>query len=259
MRPEGKVCVATGAASGIGAATARAFAAAGARGVVVADTNEEALARVAQEVGGLAVPTDVGREDAIQALIRAAEAAYGPVDVFFSNAGLSRKGHEEIADADWDLMWRVHVMTHVYVARALLPGMLARRSGYLLSTASAAGLLASLSSTPYTVTKHAAVALAESLAIQYGDRGIRVSVLCPQAVRTGMFSGQTSTASMDGVMEADEVARMILDAMEAERFLILPHGTVHEYMQRKAADPDRWLAGMRRLRQKLFSRPAAGA
>ncbi|MBN8930195.1 MAG: SDR family oxidoreductase, partial [Rhodospirillales bacterium] len=219
----------------------------------------EALARVAQEIGGLAVPTDVGREDAIQALIRAAEEAYGPVDVFFSNAGLSRKGHEEIGNDEWDLMWRVHVMTHVYVARALLPGMLARGSGYLLSTASAAGLLASLSSTPYTVTKHAAVALAESLAIQYGDRGIRVSVLCPQAVRTGMFSGQTSTASMDGVMEADDVARMILEAMEAERFLILPHGTVHEYMQRKAADPDRWLAGMRRLRQKLFSRPAAGA
>ncbi|MBN8903493.1 MAG: SDR family oxidoreductase, partial [Rhodospirillales bacterium] len=255
----GKVCVVTGAASGIGAATARAFAAAGARGVVVADTNAEALARVAQEIGGLAVPTDVGREDAIQALIRAAEEAYGPVDVFFSNAGLSRKGHEEIGNDEWDLMWRVHVMTHVYVARALLPGMLARGSGYLLSTASAAGLLASLSSTPYTVTKHAAVALAESLAIQYGDRGIRVSVLCPQAVRTGMFSGQTSTASMDGVMEADDVARMILEAMEAERFLILPHGTVHEYMQRKAADPDRWLAGMRRLRQKLFSRPAAGA
>ncbi|OJW26545.1 MAG: short-chain dehydrogenase [Rhodospirillales bacterium 69-11] len=259
MHPAGKVCVVTGAASGIGAATARAFAAAGARGVVVADTNAEALARVAQEIGGLAVPTDVGREDAIQALIRAAEEAYGPVDVFFSNAGLSRKGHEEIGNDEWDLMWRVHVMTHVYVARALLPGMLARGSGYLLSTASAAGLLASLSSTPYTVTKHAAVALAESLAIQYGDRGIRVSVLCPQAVRTGMFSGQTSTASMDGVMEADDVARMILEAMEAERFLILPHGTVHEYMQRKAADPDRWLAGMRRLRQKLFSRPAAGA
>ena len=149
-------------------------------------------------------------------------------------------------------MWCVHVMSHVFAARALIPGMLERGSGYLLSTASAAGLLASMNSTPYGVTKHAAVALAESLSIQYGDRGIRFSVLCPQSVRTGMFASQASAASVDGVMEADEVARMVLAAMEAERFLILSHETVSQYMVRKASNPDRWLAGMRRLRDKVY-------
>ena len=252
MHPKGKVCVVTGAASGIGEATARAFAAAGARGVVIADTNADALARVAADINALPVRTDVAKEADIQALIRAAEETYGPVDVFFSNAGLSRKGHEEASDAEWDLMWRVHVMSHVFAARALIPGMLERGSGYLLSTASAAGLLASMNFTPYGVTKHAAVALAESLSIQYGDRGIRFSVLCPQSVRTGMHTGLASAASVDGVMEADEVARKVLAAMEAERFLILSHETVAQYMVRKASNPDRWLAGMRRLRDKVY-------
>jgi NAD(P)-dependent dehydrogenase (short-subunit alcohol dehydrogenase family) len=259
MHPQGKVCVVTGAASGIGEATARAFAAAGARGVVLADTNAEALARVANEIHGLAVPTDVGKEADIQALVRAAEQKYGPVDVFFSNAGLSRKGHEDASDADWDLMWRVHVMSHVFAARALIPGMLERGSGYLLSTASAAGLLASMSSTPYGVTKNAAIALAESLSIQYGDRGIHFSVLCPQSVRTGMHSGQASAASVDGVMEPADVARLVLDAMETERFLILSHETVNQYVTRKAANRDRWLSGMRRLRDKIYGARTATA
>jgi NAD(P)-dependent dehydrogenase (short-subunit alcohol dehydrogenase family) len=259
MDPKDKVCVVTGAASGIGEATARAFAAAGARGVVLADSNADALARVAGEIGGLAVPTDVGREADIQALVSAAEAEYGPVDVFFSNAGVSRPGHEEAADAVWDLMWRVHVMSHVWACRALIPGMLQRGAGYLLSTASAAGLLASMTSTPYTVTKHAAVALAESLAIQYGDRGLRFSVLCPQSVRTGMNAGGPGAASVDGVLEASDVARMVLEAMAAERFLILSHETVYQYMQRKSSNADRWLAGMRRLRDKVHgaAKPAA--
>lgn len=252
MNPAGKVCVVTGAASGIGEATARAFAAAGARGVVVADTNVDALARVAGEINALPVRTEVAKEADIQALIRAAEEVYGPVDIFFSNAGLSRRGHEEASDEEWDLMWRVHVMSHVFAARALIPGMLERGSGYLLSTASAAGLLASLNSTPYGVTKHAAVALAESLSIQYGDRGIRFSVLCPQSIRTGMHSGQASAASVDGVMEADVVARLVLEAMETERFLILSHETVSQYVLRKASNPDRWLSGMRRLRDKIY-------
>ena len=252
MLPKDKVRVVTGAASGIGAATARAFAAAGARGVVVADTNVDALTRVAREIDGVAVPTDVSQESQIQALIRTTEEKCGPIDVFFSNAGLSRPGHEDAPDATWDMMWRVHVMSHVWACRALIPGMLERGGGYLLNTASAAGLLASMSSTPYTVTKHAAVALAESLAIQYGDRGIRFSVLCPQSVRTGMHRGQASAASVDGVMEADEVARIVLAAMKAERFLILSHETVHQYMQRKSSNIDRWLAGMRRLRDKVY-------
>lgn len=257
MRPEGKVCVVTGGASGIGEATARAFAAAGARGVVVADVNEAALARVAREIKALPVRADVSQETEIQALIRAAEKAYGPVDIFFSNAGISRPGHEEAPDAVWDLMWRIHVMSHVWAARALIPGMLERSSGYLLSTASAAGLLATLTSSPYTVTKHGAIALAESLAIQYGDRGIRFSVLCPQSVRTGMHSGKPSAASVDGVMEADDVARIVLEAMDAERFLILSHETVAQYEQRKVSNRDRWLAGMRRLRDRISAAPAA--
>lgn len=187
MHIRDKVCVVTGAASGIGAAVARAYAEAGARGVVVADlkTSRDKLAKVAGDIDGLAVTADVGLEDDIKALVAAAEDKYGRVDVFFSNAGLSRKGQESASDADWDVSWRVHVMSHVFAARAG-PGMLARGSGYLLNTASAAGLLASLNSMPYGVTKNAAVALAEHLAIQYGDRGIRVSVLCPQSVQTGM-------------------------------------------------------------------------
>jgi NAD(P)-dependent dehydrogenase (short-subunit alcohol dehydrogenase family) len=177
MHPKGKVCVVTGAASGIGEAVARAFAAAGAKGVVVADLAADKLKKVADDIGGLAVPTDVSKEADIKALIAAAEAKYGPIDVFYSNAGLSRPGLADASDADWDINWRVHVMSHVWAARALVPKMLARESGYLINTASAAGLLTSMNSFAYGVTKSAAVSLAEHLAIQYGDRGIRVSVL----------------------------------------------------------------------------------
>src|SRR3954462_2000258 len=248
MQVKGKVCVVTGAASGIGEATARAYAQAGARGVVVADlkTSRERLAAVAGDIDGLAVTADVGLEEDVKAVIAAAEAKYGPVDVFFSNAGLSRKGQESADDADWDLNWRVHVMSHVFAARALVPGMLARGSGYLLNTASAAGLLTSMNSMAYGVTKSAAVSLAEHLAIQYGDRGIRVSVLCPQAVKTGMSTGGPSAARVDGVLQADDVAQMIVDAMNEERFLILSHQTVQEYIVRKTSDRNRWLHGMRR-------------
>jgi NAD(P)-dependent dehydrogenase (short-subunit alcohol dehydrogenase family) len=260
MQVKNKVCVVTGAASGIGEAVARAYAAAGARGVVVADlkTSRDRLAAVAGDIDGLAVTADVGLEEDVRALIAAAEDKYGPVDVFFSNAGLSRKGQESASDADWDVSWRVHVMSHVFAARALVPGMLARGSGYLLNTASAAGLLASLNSMPYGVTKNAAIALAEHLAIQYGDRGIRVSVLCPQSVQTGMTTPGPSAARVDGVMLPAEVARIVIAAMEAERFLILSHEQVAEYMQRKASSRDRWLAGMRRLRDKIYGVQRAG-
>jgi NAD(P)-dependent dehydrogenase (short-subunit alcohol dehydrogenase family) len=253
MDIKGKVCVVTGAAGGIGEAIARAYAAAGARGVVVGDLPAAGtrLAKVASDIGGLAVTGDVAQERDVQALIGAAEAKFGPVEVYFSNAGISRHGHESASDADWDLSWRVHVMSHVFAARALVPAMLARGSGYLLNTASAAGLLASMSSAPYGVTKHAAVALAEHLAIQYGDRGIRVSVLCPQAVDTDMYRNAGSTAAgVDGIMAPADVAGIVLEAMAAERFLILSHATVQEYMQRKAGNIDRWLGGMQRLRAR---------
>ena len=257
MHVKGKVCVVTGAASGIGEAVARAYAEAGARGVVIADlkTSRDRLAKVAGDIDGLPITADVGLEEDIKALIAAAEDKYGAVDVFFSNAGLSRKGQETASDADWDVSWRVHVMSHVFAARALVPGMLARGSGYLLNTASAAGLLASLNSMPYGVTKNAAVALAEHLAIQYGDRGIRVSVLCPQSVQTGMTTPGPSAARVDGVLQSPEVARMVIEAMEQERFLILSHPQVAEYMQRKASSRDRWLSGMRRLRNKVYGAP----
>jgi NAD(P)-dependent dehydrogenase (short-subunit alcohol dehydrogenase family) len=256
MRPTDKVCVVTGAASGIGEAVARAFAKAGARGVVLADLNADKLAVVANEIGGLAVPTDVSKEADIKALIAAAEAKYGPVDIYYSNAGISRAGMESASDADWDLNWRIHVLSHVFAARVLVPGMLARGSGYLLSTASAAGLLTSMNSMAYGVTKSAAVSLAEHLAIQYGDRGIRVSVLCPQAVQTGMSSGRPGAASVDGVMTAAAVAQIVLDAMDAERFMILSHDSVQDYEQRKTSNRDRWLVGMRRLRNKIYGGPA---
>jgi NAD(P)-dependent dehydrogenase (short-subunit alcohol dehydrogenase family) len=254
MHVKDKICVVTGGASGIGEAVARAYAEAGARGVVVADlkSSRERLAKVAGDIDGFAVTADVGEEADIQALIAAAEDKYGPIDIFFSNAGLSRKGQETASDADWDVSWRVHVMSHVFAARALLPGMLERGSGYLLNTASAAGLLASLNSMPYGVTKNAAVALAEHLAIQYGDRGIRVSVLCPQSVQTGMTLAGPSAARVDGVMQPPEVARLVLEAMAEERFLILSHPQVHEYGLRKASNRDRWIAGMRRLRDKVY-------
>jgi NAD(P)-dependent dehydrogenase (short-subunit alcohol dehydrogenase family) len=249
MHIKDKVCVVTGAASGIGEATARAFTEAGARGVVVADlkTARDRLAEVAGDIDGLAVTADVGQEEDIKALIAASEAKYGAIDVFFSNAGLSRKGQESASDADWDVSWRVHVMSHVFASRVLVPKMLARGSGYLISTASAAGLLASLNSMPYGVTKNAAVALAEHLAIQYGDRGIRVSVLCPQSVQTGMTMPGPSAARVDGVLQPAD-----------ERFLILSHPTVQEYMQRKATNRERWLSGMRRLRDKIYGSKGAG-
>jgi NAD(P)-dependent dehydrogenase (short-subunit alcohol dehydrogenase family) len=258
MHIKDKVCVVTGAASGIGEAVARGYAEAGARGVVVADlrSSRERLAKVAGDIDGLAVTCDVGEEADIKALIAAAEDKFGPIDVFFSNAGLSRKGQETASDADWDVSWRVHVMSHVFAARALVPGMLARGSGYLINTASAAGLLASLNSMPYGVTKNAAIALAEHLAIQYADRGIRVSVLCPQSVQTGMTTAGPSAARVDGVVQPEEVARIVIEAMEEERFLILSHPAVAEYVLRKASSRDRWLNGMRRLRDRIYGTQA---
>src|SRR6267154_1268567 len=207
MKVKGKVCVVTGAAGGIGEAIARRYAKEGAK-----------------DIKGIAIACDVAKEADIRHLVAEAERHYGPVDVFFSNAGIGRGGHEDALDKDWADSWGIHVMAHVYAARALVPGMLQRKSGYLLNTASAAGLLASMGSAPYGVTKHAAVALAEHLSIQYGDKGICVSVLCPQAVDTNMLRMAGATAaSVDGVLNTDAVAQTVIDVMDAETFLILPH------------------------------------
>ena len=251
MEIAGKSVVVMGAASGIGRALARRFARAGARGVVVADLQREALQSVADEVEGLAVACDVTDEGAIQGLVAAAEDRFGPIEVFCSNAGVAYHGGEESIDEEWRLSWDLHVMAHVYAARAVAPKMAARGSGYLVNTASAAGLLTHVESATYAVTKHAAVAFAEYLAIAYGDRGVRVSVLCPQAVRTAMTAGrEDGVASVDGMIEPEELADCVVETMAREDFLILPHPVVLGYLRRKTADYDRWLSGMRGLRRR---------
>jgi len=250
--------VVTGAASGIGRALAHRFAAEGAH-MVVADLDGSGAEGVAEEVQGLGVRTDVSRREEVEALIAEAEEKGGPIDVFFSNAGVPGPGGGPIeAPIDaWQPTWDVNVMAHIWAARALLPKMLDRGDGYLLNTASAAGLLTHVAALPYTVTKHAAVALAEWLSINYRDQGIKVSCLCPQAVRTPMMmatvedsSGASVLASGD-MIEPEEVADVTVEAMREERFLILPHPEVARYMAVKATEPERWLAGMRRLRGSL--------
>ena len=247
--------VVTGGASGIGRALAERFAAEGARGVVVADLDEGGAKAVAESVGGLGMRVDVGSQEAVEELVARATETYGPIDLFFSNAGIIVIGGEEVPTDQWHKIWEVNVMSHVHAARAVLPGMLERGAGYLCSTASAAGLLSQIGSAPYAVTKHAAVAFAEWLSITYGDRGIKVSVLCPQAVRTKMTAGSEGggVAGVDGMLEPTDVAETCVRAIEAETFLILPHETVLTYMQRKTANYDRWLAGMRRLQKRFLA------
>jgi NAD(P)-dependent dehydrogenase (short-subunit alcohol dehydrogenase family) len=249
MDIKGKVAVITGAASGIGRAAALRFAREGAAGVVVADLNAEGLKPVASETGGLAVPCDVSKEEDIKRLVREAETKYGRIDVFFSNAGIISRGGLETPDEAWERHWKIHVMAHVWAARAVVEKMIERGGGYLLLTASAAGLLNIVESAPYGVTKHGTVAFAEWLAIAYGRRGLHVSCLCPQAVLTGMYKGQGS-AGVDGALTAEQVAGEIVKVMAQETFLILPHPQVLDYMRAKTANYDRWIGGM----QKIFLR-----
>ncbi len=255
MEVRDKVAVITGGASGIGAALARRFHAEGAKGVAVADLQGGLLNEVANEVGGLAVPCDVTREADIVDLVAQVERELGPIDIFCSNAGIARLGDEDAPDAEWQLNWEVHVMAHVYAVRAVAPKMAARGSGYLIHTASAAGLLSHIQSATYSVTKHAAVAFAEWVSIKYRDRGVRVSVLAPQAVRTPMTARPdgAEVASVDGMIEPEQLADSVIEAMAAEKFLILPHPEVYAYMQRKVGDVDRWLEGMNRWRARAGS------
>jgi NAD(P)-dependent dehydrogenase (short-subunit alcohol dehydrogenase family) len=250
VRFDNKVAVVTGGANGIGAALSRRLARGGAA-VVVADLDEDRAGAVAKDLGGLAVRCDVGSEKDIRRLVSRTEAELGPIDFFCSNAGVACMGGVDVPDSDWERIWRVNVMAHVYAARAVLPGMLERGGGYLVNTSSAAGLLNEVESTPYAVTKHAAVALAESLAIAYGDRGIRVSVICPGAVRTEMTRDGFGGAEVDGILEPDEAAEIVFDGLVKEQFLILTHEIVRTYVQRKASDYDRWLRGMRRVRDRV--------
>ncbi len=254
MKLADKHVIVTGGASGIGRALCLRFAAEGARAIVVADREEAGAARVAEECGGQPFAVDVSDEARVQALVETAERQNGPVDLFVSNAGIGTAGGVEARNEDWQRIWDVNVMAHVYAARAVLPSMLERGEGYLLNTASAAGLLTQIGSAPYAVTKHAAVALAEWLSISHGEQGIKVSVLCPQAVRTAMTAGSENggVAGVDGMIEPDQVADCVVAALDEERFLILPHPEVAEYMRRKAGDYDRWLRGMRRLHKQFM-------
>ncbi len=263
MDLQDKVVVITGGGSGIGEALAKAAAAAGARHVVVADLDGEGADRVAAEIGGTGVTLDVRDEAALKAMVEETLQAHGPIGLFASNAGFVTTAGLEDTNERIQNMWEVHVMSHIYAARAVLPSMIANGEGYLLNTASAAGLLSQIGSMSYSVTKSAAVSLAEWLAITHHHQGIRVSVLCPQAVRTAIIANSPDSlgsdddidlgvAGGDGVLEADDVARICLEAMAEERFHILPHPEVATYVERKATDVDRWLGGMRRFQEIMI-------
>ena len=254
MELENKVSIITGAASGIGAATARAFAKQGAR-VVVADRNAEGATAVASEIGGLAVACDVGQEAEISRLVARTQAEYGPVDVFFSNAGIATGGNPLDTELPvWQNQWEVNLMAHVYAVRAVLPSMLERGSGYLLHTASMAGILTSQGNLTYAVTKHAVVGLAEWLSITYHDKGIRTSLLAPLGVRTPMLgdpSSEWARSAAGPIKEPEEVGNMVVEAILEERFLILTDPIAQKWMEYKTLDPERWLRGMRRLQAKI--------
>ena len=250
MRLANKVVVVTGGANGIGRALCRRFAAEGAKAVVVADLQASMAEQVAKEFGGIAVQTDVAQEADVARLVDRVTQKYGVIDLFCSNAGVGVSGGVNAPDVDWERSWQVNVMAHVYAARAVLPGMLARGEGYLLQTVSAAGLLTQLGSAPYSVTKHAALAFAEWLAITHGDQGIKVSALCPMGVRTDMlkraeFGG--GAFLLESAVEPEQVAEDVVKGLDEETFLILPHPEVAEFFARKATEYDRWLRGMRRL------------
>ncbi len=258
----GKIVIVTGGGSGIGRALAQRFHAAGARHVAVADLNQEAAQATAAAIGGSAFRCDVRREADIQHLVRETERV-GPIGLFCSNAGVISADPDfdnaaSAPDAVWMQGWEVHVMAHVYAARAVLPGMIARKSGWLLHTVSAAGLLSQIGSAVYSTTKHAAIGFAESLAIAHKDHGIGVSVLCPQGVHTAMTTGGFfAGADVDGVITAEAVAEAALQGMKEEKFLILPHPQVADYMQLKVDNYQRWIGGMAKLRRRIAERRAA--
>jgi NAD(P)-dependent dehydrogenase (short-subunit alcohol dehydrogenase family) len=246
--------VITGAGSGIGRALALRFATEQPRALVLADVNESAVQAVAEEVGGLAVRTDVSSEQDIRALVERAREFGGPIDLFCSNAGIGGPGGgPEASNEELQRTWEINVMAHIWAARAVLPEMLERGDGYLMSTASAAGLLTQVSALAYSITKHAAVATAEWLAVTYGDAGIKVSCLCPLGVRTPMLEmaldDQVGAAALlaDEVLEPADVAEAVVVGIREERFLILPHEIVRKYVALKGTDHERWLTGMRRI------------
>jgi len=255
MELQDKIVVITGAGSGIGRELARRFKAEGAKGLVLADINAEAVQETADEVGGLAIACDVAKEADIINLVERAEAEVGPIDLFCSNAGIANASDLNTSNEEWQRIWEINVMSHIYGARAVVPRMIARGGGYLLNTSSAAGLLNQIGSVQYGVTKHAAVGFGEWVALTHGHEGIKVSMLCPQAVRTAMTDNDgigTQAAAVDGMMEPEELAEVVVEGLRKESFLILPHAEVLTYIQRKTSDYDRWISGMSRLHQKIM-------
>ena len=248
------VAVVTGGGNGIGEAMCRRFASVGAR-VAVVDLDGDAARQTAEGFGGLWFEADVASEADTRAVVEEVEDRLGPIDLYCANAGIGTEGGVESSDEDWQRIWEINLMSHVYAARAVLPGMLARGEGYLLHTASAAGLLTNFGAAAYSVTKHAVVALAEWLAITYGDRGLKVSALCPQFVFTGLLDdllpGPMMAMAHQMGISADQVAEAVVEGISDESFLILPHPEVSGYFANKASDYDRWLAGMRRLQSRL--------
>jgi NAD(P)-dependent dehydrogenase (short-subunit alcohol dehydrogenase family) len=253
MKIKDKVVVVTGGASGIGEALCRRFAQEGARAVVVSDVNGPLAETVAKSLQGLAFCCDVRQEEEVKGLVNFTEEKCGPIDLYCSNAGIIAIGGVEAANEEWQRIWEINVMAHVYAGRAVIPKMIERGGGALMITASAAGLLSQIGSAPYSVTKHAAVGLAENMAITYGDQGIKVFALCPQAVRTAMAGPDGGVAAVDGLMEPAQLAESVIEGLEKESFLILPHPEVKMYMERKVSDYDRWIQGMRRLQARFLS------
>lgn len=257
MQVKDKVVVVTGAASGIGRALCERFAKEGARSVVASDVDTvgmaETIARMGDDNDAVGIPCDVGDEESVNRLVQETLKRFDQIDLFCANAGIFTAGGEEVSIEAWQKIWDVNVMSHVFAARAVLPGMLERGEGYLLNTSSAAGLLSQVGSAPYSVTKHAAIGFAEWLSITYGKRGIKVSALCPQAVRTAMTAGSEGggVAGLDGMLEPEQLADTVIETLAEESFLVLPHPEVLTYMRRKTEDYDRWLGGMRRLQERF--------
>ena len=251
MEIKNKRVVVTGAASGIGKALCEAFQEAEAQSIVCVDLNLDGAKETADSVGGIAVQANVGQEPDIISVIEKANSLSGGIDIFCSNAGIGGvPGFFEVETTDWQNIWEVNVQSHIFAAKHVLPQMLDRGEGYLMSTASAAGLLTQIGSAGYSVTKAAAVSFAEWIKITYGSKGIGVSCLCPQAVRTAMTAQGAGVAGVDGMMEPEDVANDVLDAIEKNRFLVTPHAEVLEYVSRKGNDRDRWISGMQRLQER---------
>lgn len=258
MVVSGKVVVVTGGGNGIGKALCERFHREGAQKVIAVDREEGSARAVAEAIAGDAFAVDVRDENAIKAMVATVEERYGRIDLFCSNAGIIAGDGEpwwvtSASNDTWQAMWDIHVMAHVFAARACLPGMVARGEGYFLNTVSAAGLLNQIGDAAYSTTKHAALGFAEALAITHGDDGIKVSALCPQAVATRMIGSVESggTAGVDGILTPEQVADAVIAGLADERFLILPHTEVAQYRAHKAADYDRWLGGMRKLRRRF--------